>query len=94
MKTARILFAAMIVFAMVAGTLSLYTAGYFWLGKRSDTLSLAGRPGPYHIETIDRIYPEKWQSLLFEPAGTVEARLRGVNVYVVWRGEYQHTMIE
>jgi hypothetical protein len=85
MKAGRVVFAAMLVFALLAGTLSLYVAGYFWSGTREDWMSLAVSVPPRPIDMIERVYPHHWQMHLFQPAGKVEEWWRAIPVKILYR---------
>jgi hypothetical protein len=68
--TGRFLTAAMIVFALVVVPLAAYVGGYY--GLQEHTLS----------DPTWRIYPHRWQSEIFKPAGRVEQWLTDSDVTV------------
>lgn len=59
--------------AILLVTLGTYVGGYFWLGKRIDSLSLSPRT---QIEAIDRSYAHVWLATTYRPAGWVKSMLR------------------
>ena len=76
----------MLVFALVALPLSSYVAGYLWLGKSQPYDGCRG-------SGVERVYPLEWEMTVFQPAGRLEAWLRGEFVIIVYRPS-MHTMIE
>ena len=72
---------ALVVFALVVVPTAIYIAGYLWLGERSDYLHSGGGE-PTGTMTIERMYPQRWIAIAYQPAGRLEQWLRGRNVEV------------
>jgi len=80
---------ALAVLAILAILLGTYTAGYLWLGKRHvwyGTLQMSTH-GPTSIDTIERIYPQRWMMMFYRPATKVESWWEGVEVQATWSEE-------
>ena len=84
-KRGRLLYSAMLVFALLTLPLSLYTAGYLMLCSRINwSRHDVGYTDemPPDLAVIERSYQSEWATTLFQPAGRIEQFLRGVEVRV------------
>ena len=74
---------ALAVFALIVVPLSIYTAGYLFLGNRAEVYDYQGTLPV----AVYRIYPQRWMKAVYQPAGGVEQWLRGIEVEVSWERE-------
>ena len=87
-KAGRFAFAAMLLFAAFMLLSAAYIGGYLWLGEERRTTSMHDsyengvRVWIDDGLTIERVYSQSWLARLFQPAGWIESRLRGVQVQV------------
>jgi len=73
------------VIALVAGT--SYIVGYFALGEHALATVVAPSAGQSVAANAPaRIFPSKWQAMLFTPAAKIESAITGEEVDVGWRG--------
>lgn len=63
--------------------LTCYIAGYFQLGYRFDhKIQILPDETVVPINVTERSYRRKWAWAIFQPAGWIESKLRGVDVEI------------
>ena len=72
------------VLAIVLATLGAYVGGYFWLATQSREAYTTTdySDGTSSLTDITRIFPHRWQAVLYRPASDVESWWRGIEVQV------------
>jgi hypothetical protein len=70
------------IILLVAG--ASYIVGYFTLGKPALFTPLAAKS--VAAKAPVRIFPSKWQAMLFTPAAKIESAITGEEVEIGWRG--------
>jgi hypothetical protein len=66
------------VLAIVLALMGAYVGGYFWLGEWGESNVPYGGARPYEY----RSYRQRWQAIVFAPAGQLESWMRGIKVEV------------
>ena len=70
--------------AIVLLPLGAYVGGYYWLGAVQQWY-LSGPGDPLsrgELQAIDRTYPNRLLANIYQPAGRVEAWLRGIEIKI------------
>jgi hypothetical protein len=82
-KFGRVITAALIVFALCALPMAIYSASYLWLGRAYWSMQGTYVGGQLLSEPVlVREYPQEWQVTLFLPLGKLESLLRRQEVDV------------
>jgi hypothetical protein len=66
---------AIMALFVVALLLGVYVTGYFYSGKKLSLTPSGILPTPPPPKTYRRIYPYRWQAIIFHPAAQVESLL-------------------
>ncbi len=75
--------APIVVIAAMAALLTLYIGAYYQLGYRFDhKIQIMPDGSVMPINVTERTYMRKWAWAIFQPAGWIESKVRGVDVEI------------